>query len=248
VTAGIFIAGGSGGLGSAIAQYVAKQGMRVAVGYHTNEDRAEEIATQIKREGGNATAVRVDLLSTDSIAAALDAAAQLSSGISSVIYAAAPLRNFDFFSNTSASDWIDAIQGDTLACINLARLALPYLRSTRGNLVAITTYQAARIESKGSLSSIPKAGIERLVQVIAKEEGRYGVRANAIRAGWFDAGTAAAKLLVNKATRRRKGEEIPLGRPGRPEELASAVAFLASSAQSSFITGAILTVDGGESV
>ncbi|MET0733751.1 MAG: SDR family oxidoreductase [Casimicrobiaceae bacterium] len=93
---------------------------------------------------------------------------------------------------------------------------------------------------------MPKAAVERLVEAIAREEAHYGVRANAVRAGWINAG-GGERLTQDSRMLAQKLVDIPMRRLGEPWELAEAVSFLASP-RASFITGVALTVDGGESL
>jgi NAD(P)-dependent dehydrogenase (short-subunit alcohol dehydrogenase family) len=93
---------------------------------------------------------------------------------------------------------------------------------------------------------VPKAALERLVEAMAREEARYGVRANAVRAGWINAG-GGARYTNDAEFMAMKLADIPLRRLGAGWELGEAVAFLASP-RASFITGVALTVDGGESL
>jgi NAD(P)-dependent dehydrogenase (short-subunit alcohol dehydrogenase family) len=188
-------------------------------------------------------AVAFDTGHADSIARAVEAAYVFGGGIGAFINASGAKSSFGFFSKTDLAEWKRVIDVDILGLISAIQGVLPALRESSGSITAITTYQAGRIEPKGGLSAVPKAAVDRLIANLAREEGRFGVRANSIRAGWIAAGAGV----------RDHDEGIQamavtaLGRMGKPDELARAVTFLTSNA-ASFITGAALNVDGGQSL
>jgi len=245
-TGAALVVGGSGGVGSAICEALAADFSHVLVGYHGRRERATEVAGRVRGLGAGATVVRLDVKDEHSIADAVTHAERSAGSLAAVVYAGGTRKTFDFVSRTPHEDWLAALETDVLGFLALARGTLPSLRKAHGSLVATTTYQAGRLEVKGALSSVPKAALERVVAVIAREEGRYGVRANAVRLGWIAAGSGGDMIRAG-AVDASQVREIPLGRYGRAEEAAAAVAFLASR-RASFITGAMLPADGGHSL
>jgi NAD(P)-dependent dehydrogenase (short-subunit alcohol dehydrogenase family) len=141
------------------------------------------------------------------------------------------------------------MHADATGFFHLVHAALPHLRKTCGSIVAVTSAGITRFPSRDILSVAPKAAIEALVRAVAKEEGRFGVRANAVALGVIDAGIF----------KRLEGGELgaswtdaakantPLRRFGTAEEVAEAVAFMAS-ARASYVTGQTLAVDGGYTI
>jgi len=167
--------------------------------------------------------------------------------IHSVIYAAGPSVPINFLGQIREEDWIKTFAMDTHACFNLVHAALPILKGQGGgSLTAVTTTQFARHVPMSVLSSAPKAAIESMMQVVAKEYGRYGVRANCVRSGWLAGGKLADGIggqVQEKAMQAIVGQ-IPMGALGDPADVAAAVTFLSSQA-ARYITGDALTVDGG---
>jgi 3-oxoacyl-[acyl-carrier protein] reductase len=115
-----------------------------------------------------------------------------------------------------------------------------------GAIVAVSSIAAQACQPKGGQAAAAKAGLDALIRVVAKEEGRHGVRANAVSIGLTETemGADAERHWGEEATRRLIAG-APLGRMGKPEEIARAVAFLACD-EASYITGKVLQVDGGQ--
>jgi NAD(P)-dependent dehydrogenase (short-subunit alcohol dehydrogenase family) len=239
------IAGGGGALGRAICVRLAQTGAPVIVGGTSRDGAADAVADEIRASGGQATAALLDLRSQADIQACLKTAEDLG-GLGTVVYAAGARPAFQPVSTTPIEEWRRVMELDIFGLIALSTAALPLLRRSQGSLVTITTYQAQRLEARGGLSAVPKAAAERLIAVIAREEARYGVRANAIRSGWIRVGWGASGLAA-EGTEDKILKKIPLGRFGAPEDIAEGVAYLASR-RAKFTTGAVLTIDGGQSL
>jgi 3-oxoacyl-[acyl-carrier protein] reductase len=139
------------------------------------------------------------------------------------------------------------IDTDVEGFFSVAKTAIPVFRNQRdGALIAITTAATRHYPTRDALSAVPKAAIEQLVVAIAKEEGRFGIRANCVAPGMIDAGLGARMLTrdfepsVSDAFMR----SIPLRRFGTCADISSVVTFLASSG-ARYVSGQIIGVDGG---
>lgn len=244
---GAFVLGGSGGLGSAVCLAFARAGVQVALSYRSDRQAAEDVARQVRAIGTAAHTFQLDARNRDAVQATLALAAEACSGLGSVVYAAGPPFKPQFFGTTTPETWRDWLEGDVLAAIQLAQASIPHLRSSKGAFVALSTYQGDRIEVRGGVSAISKAAVDRMIAVIAKEEGRYGVRANSLRCGWIESETNDRLFADMPELARAKSKSIPLGRLGKPAEVGEAAVFLCSR-QAGFITGQAITADGGESL
>ena len=139
---------------------------------------------------------------------------------------------------------------DAAGFFNVVHPALPHLRSAEGSVVAVTTAATARYPVRDGLSSAPKAAVEALVRGLAAEEGRYGVRVNAVGPGMLTDGMAARLISSGELSEEALAvarRNIPLRRFGTATDIAEAVCFLASD-RAGFISGQKLDVDGGYSV
>ena len=241
------VAGGSGGIGAAIVEAFARSGSPVAFTYHLNEQGARQV---IQSCGSSDIAVDYYQLALHDEAATHTFMQQVKEkyvAVHSVVYAAGPAIPLDFVGSTSLEAWKNIFTQDTHACFNLIQAALPVLKDTGGgSITAVTTTQATRHLPKSVLSSAPKAAIENLLEVVARENGRYGIRANSIRSGWLAGGKLARGMdgQMDEKAIKAITAQVPLGNLGTPEDIANAVVFLASE-KGRYISGVNLAVDGG---
>jgi len=242
-----FVAGGSGGIGAAITEALTAAGTDVVFTYYRNQEAAGRLEQRAKRDGRRVEGVQLALENAAAVQSALQLARDRYGGIHSVIYAAGPGLPIGYVAQVKEEDWIRTFAMDTHACFNLVHAALPILKDQRGgSLTAVTTTQFARHVPMSVLSSAPKAAIESMMQVVAKEYGRFGIRANCVRSGWLAGGKFADGMggQVQEKAMQAIVAQIPMGALGAPADVAAAVTFL-SSKQASYITGDSLTVDGG---
>ncbi len=241
------VVGGSGGIGSTIARGLAAEGVPLAITYRRNEEAANEVAEGIRSGGGQCSVHQLDLADLDAVKSVLDTLASDHGQTHTIVHAAGTHIDQPYISQLSPEQWRNTMDWDVNGFFHMAHAALPHLRKSKGSIVFISSAGLKRHPPGDVLSVAPKGAIEALLRGIAREEGRNGVRANAVAVGVVDAGMFP-KLVesgeLSQAWIDAALRNTPLRRFGTPEEIADAVIFLASS-QARYITGQTLFVDGG---
>ena len=241
------IAGGSGGIGQAIASKLAGAGSDVAVTYHGNRAGAEALVGCIAEGGREAVAFQLDLRDAAAVGRFHAEVRERFGGLHTAVYAAGPYIDMRHISSLEPALFEKTVGTDVFGAYNFFHHAIAGLRATKGVAICLGTPAIRRYAKKDVLSSAPKAALESLIRGIAAEEGRHGIRANMVGVGAISDGMFHKLVETGDfddqfidSTKRA----LALGRFGTATEIANAVDFLASDA-ASYITGQTLMVDGG---
>ncbi|MBN1136028.1 MAG: 3-oxoacyl-[acyl-carrier-protein] reductase [Anaerolineae bacterium] len=238
------VTGGSRGIGRGIALRLAANGAKVVVNYHSNETAASQVVDQIRAGGGEAIAVQADVSQPAQAQALIDAAQKAFGRVDILVNNAGTTRD-TLIMRMSEEDWdlvIDTNLKGTFNCIKAA--ARPMMRQRYGRIVNVTSVSGLGGNAGQANYAAAKAGLIGLTKTVAKELGSRNITCNAVAPGYVptDLTGSLPPELVELALQR-----TILGRAGTAEDMAAAVAFLASD-DASFVTGQILTVDGGLSM
>lgn len=245
------VIGGSGGIGASICQVLARNGWDVAVTYLRNAAKADAACDAVRAEGRVGSVHGIDISDSDAVAQMIADIVKTHGGIGTIVYAAGPLVPLIHLSKITPEQMKSHLIQDTLGFFNVVHAALPHLRAAQGNIVACHSAAQYRYAPADGLSVVPKAGVRSLMLGIAKEEGRFGVRANGVAIGLIEAGqhTELTKLgFIHDGYMEAAARATPLRRAGTPRDIAEAVAFFADSTRASFVTGQVISVDGGYSI
>ncbi|ESY72023.1 SDR family oxidoreductase [Mesorhizobium sp. M0051] len=234
------VTGGSKGIGAAIAQRLARDGIAVVINYSRGRAEAEELVRTIKAGDGKAIAVQADIADPNGIAALFDAGEKAFGGIDILVNNAGIMK-------TSPIAQTDDASFDTQIAINLGGVFRGMREGARrlrdgGRIVNFSSSVVGLYQPGYGVYAATKAGVEAMTHILAKELGARRVTVNAVAPGPIE--TALFTDGKSKAQIEAIGKMIPLGRLGQPDDIAGLVSFLAGP-DSGWVNGQIIRANGG---
>ena len=238
------VTGSTKGIGRATAELMAAEGARVVV-VGTTEEAGKEVVSGIKAAGGEAFFQKTDVTSGDAlIKAAVDAYKKVDILVNNAGVGGS-LANMDQITD---EEWDKVLSTNLTAPFQMMRRVIPLMEKNGGGVIVNVASMASTGAGRGGIAyTTAKHGFLGLTRQVALDHGHSGIRVNAVMPGPIDTQMIARILSMPQHPVNMKIKMSPSGRPGQPEEVAKAIAFLASD-ESSYIHGAALAVDGGYTI
>lgn len=234
------ITGGTRGIGKAIALEMVRNGANVVLNYTNNDIEAEKTLSEIKEKGGYAVLVKASVGELKGCKTIINTAIESFGKIDFLINNAA-ISEVGLFMDVTDEGLNNILDINLKGVLNCSKLAMTHLIESRGAIVNISSIWGNVGASCEVLYSTTKGAINLFTKSLAKEMAMSGVRVNAVAPGVIN---TEMNSWMDQNERAALEEEIPLNRFGNTEEIASVVSFLCSE-KASYITGQIITVDGG---
>ena len=224
--------GGAGGLGEGCVRALARDWPAVGIAYRSSRDRAEAIAADLP-PSCRGYPLQCDVGDAISVKAAIDAFSAACGPIRCVVFSAGCSIDQPYISEIEEAQWREVFETETMGFIRVTSALIPLFREQGGgSIVAVTTMANRRVIVGDTISAAPKAAIEALCRGIAKEEGRFGIRANTVGPGAMNAGLGEQYIAERMSPEFWEGfrKSIPLRRFGLAEDIGEAAGNTASTA------------------
>ena len=235
------VTGGSRGIGEAIVREFVGQGVNVAFNFLKSENKALQLKKEIEEKGGKALAFRQDVKDYGAIKVMVEGVKSHFGRLDIIVNNAGILRDKALML-MEEQDWEEVIATNLSGAFNLIRAAIvTFMKQKSGNIINITSVSGIKGMPRQVNYSASKAGIIGLTKALAREVGPYNVRVNAIAPGYIDTDMIAG---LKDSFKEELLKQIPLSRFGKAAEVGKVAAFLASN-ESKYITGQVITIDGG---
>ncbi len=238
------VTGGSRGIGAATCRKLAVLGHDLAIGYRTDADAAAAVAADVRNLGGRALPVRLDTTVRADVEAAFDQASVAFGPVTGLVNNAGVGSAIGSFIDLAEDDLRRVIDVNVIGYVLCAQSAARRMVAGNGGSIVNVSSAASTLGSPNEYVhyAASKAAIDTLTVGLSKELGPYGIRVNTVSPGVIETEFHAGSGEPGRAA--RVGPQAPLGRAGRPDEVAAAIAWLLS-AEASYTTGATLRVAGG---
>jgi len=238
----LLIAGGSRGIGAATARLAGARGYDVAVNYKSNAKAAASVVDDVKASGGKAVALQGDMAIEQDIERVFEAAARELGAITHFVHSSGIVGEASRLDETSAQTIRDVLDIDTfgaMLCLRACIRRMSTKHGGKGGSVVMLSSMAATIGGANECVwyAAAKAGVDAMVVGAAREVAKEGMRVNAVSPGVIDTDIQPPGRI------ERVAPMLPMGRPGKAEEVAEAILFLLSGA-SSYVNGANIRVSG----
>lgn len=237
----VLITGGSRGIGAAIAQRFAAEGVNIVINYLESHEAANETARKCMRLGANVMTISADLRSKDQLVRMREKL-EAHDMLPDILVNNGGISHYGMLMDVSEQEWDDVMSVNLKGMFLCSQLFMPHMISNQfGRIINVSSIWGMSGASCEVLYSTTKGGMNAFTKALAKELAPSGVTVNAVAPGAVDT------MMMNGFNDEEKAaieQEIPVGRFGQPEEVASLVYFLALP-ESSYITGQIISPNGG---
>lgn len=240
----ILVTGGSRGIGRATVLALAQAGAQVAFTYQSNQEAAEEVIARTGRTDGSVLALQADVRDYARTRQVLEEVRQRLGEVYGLVLNAGITRD-GLLAMMAEDQWNDVVSTNLTGIFNYARAAIyGMIRQRAGRIVCVSSVSGGRAGVPGQTNyGATKAAQVGFVKALAKEVASYGIGVNAVAPGFIE---TEIWQSIPEGKRAHLVKGIPQGRLGQPEEVAAAICFLLSE-QANYITGDVLTIDGGMS-
>lgn len=239
------VTGGSRGIGKAIGIELAREGANVVINYRTNENEASETVDEIKKIGQEAYAIKADVSQRNQVQDMVDEI--IKRNPIDILISNAGIVEFQPFLEITPESWDRMYRTNLLGGFNVGQIVAREMvkRNKGGKIVFITSINQEVPSLDQGVYSITKAGLKLLARVMALELSDYNINVNVVAAGAVPTDINKQQRIDYPGCEERYSSITPLRRWGKPEEIAYAAVFLATSPDSDYITGCTIFVDGG---
>jgi 3-oxoacyl-[acyl-carrier protein] reductase len=237
------VTGASKGIGAAIAKHLAADGASVVVNYSSSGKEAQKVVADITSQGGKAIAVQANVANKSDIER-LYAETKKSFGWLDILVNNAGIYEFAPLENINADHFHKQFDLNVLGLILSTQEAVKYFSPAGGSIVNVSSVVSTLGVPNGSVYSATKASVDAATRALAKELGPRKIRVNTVNPGMVETEGLRGAGIAESDMRKQVETQTPLGRIGKPEDIAPAVAFFASD-DSSWITGESLYISGG---